>query len=85
MSDSSNRSKLRKTLTNEERLNIARLVTDKKCSTTAVARKFGVCGDSVRRAVKRKSELEEGLEQGEIKKKKTKRERKPQYPEVDNF
>ena len=66
--DSSNPSLPQKysTLTNEQRLHVARLVSDGKCSISSVSREFSVSWDAVARATKRKSILEEGIEQGTI-------------------
>ena len=54
-------SKKVKILSNKERLKAAKLVVDSKLSIASVARNFDASEQAISRAVKRKNELEEGI------------------------
>ena len=78
----SNPSKQRNNLSNQDRLKIAKLVTEGNVSITPAPHIFGVSYNTTARSIKRKSELEEGIENGTINPK-YKWQRRCQFPEIE--
>ena len=71
-----------KILSNQERLEIANLVSESKFSISSISAQYGVSWDTVARATKRKSFLEEGID-GKTINPDSKRQKKCQYPKVE--